>query len=128
MAGPTDADILEIGRSIRDALPAASRSPLKALDAKAMDLATADADLRAALFRFVDVVPACRSVDDVVAHLSGFLDEVAEGPPPGPRSPRRRSTPRCAWAPAAPAARRWGAPPPRGSATWRTASSSASPP
>jgi proline dehydrogenase len=82
MAGPTDADILEIGRSIRDALPAASRSPLKALDAKAMDLATADADLRAALFRFVDVVPACRSVDDVVAHLSGFLDEVGERPPP----------------------------------------------
>ena len=82
MAGPTDADILEIGRSIRDALPAASRSPLKALDAKAMDLATADADLRAALFRFVDVVPACRSVDDVVAHLSGFLDEVDERPPP----------------------------------------------
>ena len=82
MAGPTDADILEIGRSIRDALPAASRSPLKALDAKAMDFATADADLRAALFRFVDVVPACRSVDDVVAHLSGFLDEVDERPPP----------------------------------------------
>src|SRR3954467_3353217 len=93
MAGPTDAEILEIGRSIRDALPAASRSPLKALDAKAMDLATADADLRAALFRFVDVVPAAlcgfaavappgRSVDDVVAHLSGFLDEVDERPPP----------------------------------------------
>ena len=82
MAGPTDAEILEIGRSIHDALPAASRSPLKALDAKAMDFATADADLRAALFRFVDVVPACRSVDDVVAHLSGFLDEVDERPPP----------------------------------------------
>ena len=82
MAGPTDAEILEIGRSIHDALPAASRSPLKALDAKAMDFATADADLRAALFRFVNVVPACRSVDDVVAHLSGFLDEVDERPPP----------------------------------------------
>jgi RHH-type proline utilization regulon transcriptional repressor/proline dehydrogenase/delta 1-pyrroline-5-carboxylate dehydrogenase len=47
-----------------------------------MDLATADADLRAALFRFVDVVPACRSVDDVVAHLTGFLDEVGDRPPP----------------------------------------------
>src|SRR3712207_5139984 len=82
MTRPSDAEILEIGRRIHAALPSAARHPIRALDAKAMDLATSDQELRAALFRFVDVVPACRSVDDVVAHLTGFLDEVHERPPP----------------------------------------------
>src|SRR5215217_1323883 len=82
MRGPRDQDVLEIGRSIDAALPSAVRHPLRALDTKAMDVATADEQLRAAIFRFVDVVPACRSVDDVVAHLTGFLDEVGERPPP----------------------------------------------
>ena len=49
---------------------------MKALDDKAMDLASRDAELRAALFRFVDVVPACRSLDDLARHLSALLDEV----------------------------------------------------
>jgi RHH-type proline utilization regulon transcriptional repressor/proline dehydrogenase/delta 1-pyrroline-5-carboxylate dehydrogenase len=82
MTQPDDREILEIGRSIHAALPSAARHPLRALDAKAMDLATADRELRAALFRFVDVVPACRSVDDIVTHLTGFLDEVGDRPPP----------------------------------------------
>jgi RHH-type proline utilization regulon transcriptional repressor/proline dehydrogenase/delta 1-pyrroline-5-carboxylate dehydrogenase len=47
-----------------------------------MDMASRDAELRAALFRFVDVVPACRSLDDLARHLTGFLDEVDERPPP----------------------------------------------
>jgi RHH-type proline utilization regulon transcriptional repressor/proline dehydrogenase/delta 1-pyrroline-5-carboxylate dehydrogenase len=81
MTGPPEGEILDIGRRIHAALPSSARHPLKALDAKAMDLATADVALRAALFRFVDVVPACRSVDDVVAHLTGFLDEVGDRPP-----------------------------------------------
>ena len=55
-----DAEILEIGRELAAAFPKASRRPLKALDDKAMDLASQDAELKAALFRFVDVVPACR--------------------------------------------------------------------
>ena len=56
----------------------AARGPLKALDDRAMELASRDAELRAALFRFVDVVPACRSLDDLARHLTGFLDEVDE--------------------------------------------------
>jgi RHH-type proline utilization regulon transcriptional repressor/proline dehydrogenase/delta 1-pyrroline-5-carboxylate dehydrogenase len=47
-----------------------------------MDMASQDAELRAALFRFVDVVPACRSLDDLARHLSGFLDEVEDRTPP----------------------------------------------
>ena len=47
-----------------------------------MELASQDAELRAALFRFVDVTPACRSLDDLARHLTGYLEEVDEHPPP----------------------------------------------
>ena len=47
-----------------------------------MELASQDAELKAALFRFVDVVPACRSLDDLARHLTGFLGEVETPPPP----------------------------------------------
>jgi proline dehydrogenase len=77
-----ETEILAVGREIAAALPSASRNPLKALDDKAMDLASQDVELRAALFRFVDVVPACRSLDDLARHLTGFLDEVPDRPPP----------------------------------------------
>ena len=72
--------ILEVGRAVAARFPSAARRPLKALDDKAMDLASADAQLKAALFRFVDVVPACRSLDDLARHLTGFLDEVDDRP------------------------------------------------
>ncbi|HEV3000515.1 MAG TPA: proline dehydrogenase family protein [Solirubrobacteraceae bacterium] len=76
-----DAEILAIGRDLAAAFPRATRNPLKAIDDKAMDFASQDADLKAALFRFVDVVPACRSLDDLAKHLTGFLEEVDERPP-----------------------------------------------
>ena len=47
-----------------------------------MLLASHDAELRAALFRFVDVTPACRSLDDLARHLAGYLEEVDDRPPP----------------------------------------------
>src|SRR5437764_12756455 len=47
-----------------------------------MDLASSDRELRAALFRFVDVTPACRSLDDLARHLRGFLEEVPLPPAP----------------------------------------------
>jgi RHH-type proline utilization regulon transcriptional repressor/proline dehydrogenase/delta 1-pyrroline-5-carboxylate dehydrogenase len=55
---------------------------MRALDAKAMELSSQDAELRAALFRFVDVTPACRSLDDLARHLAGYLEEVDAKPPP----------------------------------------------
>ena len=76
-----EADIVAAGRDLAAAFPA-GRNPLKAIDDRAMDLASQDAELRAALFRFVDVVPACRSLDDLARHLTGFLDEVGDRPPP----------------------------------------------
>ncbi|TML06016.1 MAG: hypothetical protein E6G41_08780 [Actinobacteria bacterium] len=83
MAAPTiDDEILAVGRDVAGRFPSAARRPLKALDDKAMDLASQDDQLRAALFRFVDVVPACRSLDDLARHLTGFLEEVPDRPPP----------------------------------------------
>jgi proline dehydrogenase len=75
-------EIRAIGQELADAFPSAARHPLRTLDARAMDLASRDQELRAALFRFVDVVPACRSLDDVARHLRGFLEELPEATPP----------------------------------------------
>jgi proline dehydrogenase len=72
-----EAELHTIGSRLAGAMPS-QRNPLKALDDKAMDLASQDAELKAALFRFVDVVPACRSLDDLARHLTGFLREVEE--------------------------------------------------
>ena len=75
-------DIHRIGRELAAAFPSAARHPLRALDERAMDYASHDLELRAALFRFVDVVPACRSLDDLARHLTSFLDRVEDRPPP----------------------------------------------
>jgi RHH-type proline utilization regulon transcriptional repressor/proline dehydrogenase/delta 1-pyrroline-5-carboxylate dehydrogenase len=74
--------IKRIGTELHDAFPSVARHPLRALDARAMDLASSDRELRAALFRFVDVVPACRSLDDLARHLTSLLSELDETPPP----------------------------------------------
>ncbi len=65
-----------MGRRLLASFPAPAHNPLRAADDRAVGLASQDADLRAALFRFVDVVPACRSLDDLAAHLVGFVSEV----------------------------------------------------
>ena len=75
-------EIHAIGADLAAAFPSAARHPLRTIDARAMEMATRDAELRAALFRFVDVVPACRSLDDVARHLTGFLEEVPDAPQP----------------------------------------------
>jgi len=75
-------ELRAVGHRLAEAMPASARRPLKALDDKAMDLASQDAELKAALFRFVDVVPACRSLDDLARHLTGFLGELEEPPLP----------------------------------------------
>jgi proline dehydrogenase len=75
-------ELQRVGRSVHEAFPTRSRNPLRALDQKAMDLAAQDQELRAALFRFVDVTPACRNLDDLARHLTAYLEEVDERPPP----------------------------------------------
>lgn len=75
-------DIQRIGRELAAAFPSAARHPLRSVDARAMDLAASDVELKAALFRFVDVAPACRSMDDLARHLTGLLEEVDDRPMP----------------------------------------------
>ena len=77
-----ESQLQEVGRTIHAALPGRSRHPLRVIDQRAMELASQDAELRAALFRFVDVTPACRSLDDLARHLTGYLEEVDDRPPP----------------------------------------------
>jgi proline dehydrogenase len=75
-------ELFAVGAQLAKSLPSPTRNPLKALDDRAMDLASQDAELKAALFRFVDVVPACRSLEDLSRHLTGFLGEVEKKTPP----------------------------------------------
>ncbi len=77
-----ESEIRRIGAELAAAFPSSARHPVRALDARAMELASSDAELRAALFRFVDVVPACRSLDDLARHLASFLEEVPDATPP----------------------------------------------
>src|SRR5215212_11423957 len=76
-----EGELVTVGEKLAAALPRSPRNPLKAADEKAMELASRDQELKAALFRFVDVVPACRSLDDLARHLTGFLGEVDDRPP-----------------------------------------------
>ncbi len=76
-----EAEIQRVGRALFEAFPSHRGNPFKALDDRAMELAAQDDELRAALFRFVDVVPACRSLDDLAAHLTSFLEQVHTQPP-----------------------------------------------
>ena len=82
MVCPVEAELQRVGRSIHAAFPGPTRHPLKALDIKAMEMAAQDQELRAALFRFVDVTPACNNLDDLARHLTAYLDEVGQRPPP----------------------------------------------
>lgn len=77
-----DEAVFLIGAQLADALPSAVRHPGQALDDRAMVLVSRDRALQAALFRLVDVVPACRGADDLARHLTGFLGELDEAPAP----------------------------------------------
>ena len=73
-------EVLTVGRRLAERFPAAGRHPLRALDERAMRATTRDRELRAAIFRLVDVTPACRSTDDLARHLAAFASEVEHRP------------------------------------------------
>src|SRR3989440_3781 len=79
---PVEPELRAVGRDLAARFPSRARHPLRALDAKAMELSSQDAELRAALFRLVDVTPACRSLDDLARHLAGYLQGVEGEHPP----------------------------------------------
>ena len=80
--GDLEAEIHEVGAAIVAELPSPARGPVAALDERAMRLTTEDPELRTALFRLVDVTPACRNLDDLASHLAEFAENVEEPPPP----------------------------------------------
>jgi proline dehydrogenase len=71
-----EAEVQRVGRALHDALPSPARHPIRALDERAMQAASRDHELRAALFRLVDVTPACRSPSELAGHLGQYLEEV----------------------------------------------------
>jgi proline dehydrogenase len=64
MQSPAEREILEVGRRLLTSADSSARGPVRALDERAIERASQDAELRAALLRFVDVAPACRSPAD----------------------------------------------------------------
>jgi proline dehydrogenase len=73
-------DIHEVGAALAAGM-GSQRSRGRAIDERAMRMASSDDELRAALFRLVDVTPACRSMDDLGRHLADLLGSVSERPP-----------------------------------------------
>ena len=82
MQPPAEREILEVGRRLLTSANSSIHSPVRALDERAIERASRDAELRTALLRFVDVAPACRSPADLAAHLIGLLGELHERPLP----------------------------------------------
>jgi proline dehydrogenase len=64
-----------IGRNLARSMRGTERSPARFAERRAMTALMAEPELRAALFRFVDVRPACASDADLARHLVELLDE-----------------------------------------------------
>src|SRR5262249_12989467 len=75
-AGELEARIRELGKRIAAGQATAGRSRPRVLEDRGMELMSRDPALRAALFRLVDVAPACAGRRDLAAHLASLLSEV----------------------------------------------------
>jgi RHH-type proline utilization regulon transcriptional repressor/proline dehydrogenase/delta 1-pyrroline-5-carboxylate dehydrogenase len=71
-----------LGRRIAAGQATAGRGRARALEDRGMELLSRDPQLRAALFRLVDVAPACTGRRDIASHLASLLGEVER-----PRAP-----------------------------------------
>src|SRR5487761_1762148 len=79
---PADAfenDVRDWGRRLAARLPDGGRNPAALVERRVMQTVIGDPRLRAALFRFVDVRPACRDRGELVRHLHEYLEEAAAG-------------------------------------------------
>jgi RHH-type proline utilization regulon transcriptional repressor/proline dehydrogenase/delta 1-pyrroline-5-carboxylate dehydrogenase len=90
-----------LGRRIAAGQAAAGRGRTRALEDRGMELLSRDPALKAALFRLVDVAPACSGPREVAAHLASLLGEVERplAPPGGARSGRRGPLRGSTWDP-----------------------------
>jgi RHH-type proline utilization regulon transcriptional repressor/proline dehydrogenase/delta 1-pyrroline-5-carboxylate dehydrogenase len=67
-----------IGAQLVAAMPGERHTPRAAVERRVMGAMVADPELRAAVFRFVDVRPACADPADVARHLGELLAEAQE--------------------------------------------------
>ncbi len=72
---PTQEQVLAVGRRIEASLAPRGRSPGRWLDDALMRVCARDEHLRTALFRFIDVRPACRTRRELGEHLAALLGE-----------------------------------------------------
>ncbi|MCW3003154.1 MAG: hypothetical protein JWQ20_2452 [Conexibacter sp.] len=72
--------VKEIGARLVDAMPRERHTPRAAVERRVMGAMVADPELRAAVFRFVDVRPACADPSDLARHLGELLAQ-ADGSP-----------------------------------------------
>ncbi|HET6551125.1 MAG TPA: proline dehydrogenase family protein, partial [Solirubrobacter sp.] len=75
-AATDEARVRALGRRIAAGQATAGRGRARALEDRGMELLSRDPALRAALFRLVDVAPACADRRDLAAHLASLLGEV----------------------------------------------------
>src|SRR3954449_7027236 len=71
-----EAQVRELGRRIAAGQATAGRSRSRRLEDRGVELLARDPQLRAALFRLVDVAPACSGPRELAAHLASLLGEV----------------------------------------------------
>ncbi|HET6510129.1 MAG TPA: proline dehydrogenase family protein [Baekduia sp.] len=80
-AGPDlEPRIATIGRELVAKMPTARRTPRAAVERRVMGAMVADPELRAAVFRFVDVRPACDDPRELARHLGELLAEADDSP------------------------------------------------
>jgi proline dehydrogenase len=72
--------IATIGRELVAAMPTARHTPRAAVERRIMGAMVADPELRAAVFRFVDVRPACAGPGELARHLGELLGEAERSP------------------------------------------------
>ena len=70
----------DIAAELVQSFPAAARTPLRTLQNRAIARSASHPDIRAALFRFVDVAPACVTPEERGAHLAALLTETPSAP------------------------------------------------
>lgn len=73
---PPEALVLARGRELIGSLSEGPRWSLERLNEFAVDRVAEDEELRAALFRMVDVTPMCSSSRDISVHLAALLGEI----------------------------------------------------
>jgi len=72
--------VTAIGRDLVAAMPSARHTPRAAIERRVMGAMVADPELRAAVFRFVDVRPACADPAELARHLGELLAEAHDSP------------------------------------------------